>query len=70
MKIFETPPQPHDYRCSRCGRLLFRARLPRSGWRVEIRCRQSNCGKMNVFPREEIVMAEITEADKLELTTA
>lgn len=39
---------PHDYRCKRCGRLLFRAVFV-PGTLIEIRCYKSQCRAMNVF---------------------
>lgn len=42
------PVKPRDYRCSNCGRLLFRAVLV-AGSRVEIRCWHSSCKRTHVF---------------------
>lgn len=36
----------YDYRCPRCGRLLFRATLP-DGSKVDIRC--PKCGAMAII---------------------
>jgi len=70
-------PVLHDFRCERCGRLLFRAYLA-PGSEVEIKCWHQSCHAFSKFPRRERytqvgnVISIVREADSSrgELTKA
>jgi phage FluMu protein Com len=47
-----------DYRCQSCGRLLFRAHIPRvPGLRIEIRC--PRCSRTDIIESDKETQGEL-----------